>query len=80
MPAEESPFRIVLASQLQEEWERVLRAGVEAQAIVGAGIAVGGTASVLYAGHRLSTDTDHLLPDLRERFDEVLGRLEESSG
>ncbi|CAN5376615.1 hypothetical protein BH11ARM2_BH11ARM2_02820 [soil metagenome] len=78
MPIEPYPFRIVLASELQAEWERVLRAGVQAQQIVGAGIAVGGTASVLYAEHRLSTDTDHLLPDLRGHFDQVLASLEGS--
>jgi hypothetical protein len=59
------------------QWETTLAAGVIAQSLAG-GIAVGGTASVIYAGHRLSTDTDHLLMDLREHFDEVLDKLSES--
>jgi hypothetical protein len=36
----------------------------------------GGTAAALYAGHRFSFDHDHVLPDLRERFDTVLAELE----
>lgn len=58
-------------------WENTLRAGVIAQSLVG-GIAVGGTASAIYAGHRLSADTDHLLMNLREHFDDVLEKLSES--
>ncbi len=43
-------------------------------------VLVGGTASALYAGHRLSTDADHVLTDLRERFDQVLAQLESVAG
>ncbi|MDQ3749147.1 MAG: hypothetical protein M3367_09075 [Acidobacteriota bacterium] len=35
-------------------------------------IAVGGMAAALYAEHRISRDTDHLLMSLKENFDEVL--------
>ena len=59
-------------------WEDVLRAGVEAQRLVPGAIAVGGTAAALYAQHRLSLDTDHLLPDLSERFEEVREALDAS--
>lgn len=37
---------------------------------------MGGTAAALYAGHRLSYNTDHLLPKLRDQFDEVRAMLE----
>jgi ribosomal protein S18 acetylase RimI-like enzyme len=37
---------------------------------------VGGAAAALYAGHRDSYDHDHVLADLRERFDVVLEALE----
>ena len=37
---------------------------------------VGGSAAALYAGHRDSYDHDHVLADLRERFDVVLEALE----
>jgi hypothetical protein len=40
----------------------------------------GGTAAALYTGHRFSFDYDHVLPDLRERFDIVLAQLEAVAG
>lgn len=41
---------------------------------------MGGTAAALHAGHRVSLDRDHVLPDLRERFEEVLAALETAAG
>lgn len=41
---------------------------------------MGGTASALYARHRLSTDADHVVTDLRLRFDQVLAELEAVAG
>jgi hypothetical protein len=41
---------------------------------------VGGTAAAVYARRRVSFDADHVLPDLRDRFDEVLGQLESVAG
>lgn len=41
---------------------------------------VGGTASALHAGHRFSRDADHVLTDLRLRFDGVLAELESVAG
>ena len=61
----------------KQRWEATLAAGVIAQSLAG-GIAVGGTAAAIYAGHRLSMDTDHPLMDLRGHFDEVLDKLSES--
>ena len=54
------------------DWERVLVAAAHLQRILPEAVLVGGTASALYAGHRLSTDADHVLTDLRNRFDDVL--------
>ena len=39
-------------------------------------VLVGGSVSALYAGHRLSFDHDHVVQDLRERFNVVLEALE----
>lgn len=39
-------------------------------------VLVGGSAAAHHAGHRLSFDHDHVLGDLRERFDLVLEALE----
>ena len=41
---------------------------------------VGGTAAAIHASHRQSLDGDHVLSDLRDRFDEVLARLEAAAG
>jgi hypothetical protein len=62
------------------EWERVLSSAARLQRILPDAVLVGGTASALYAGHRLSTDADHVLTDLRRRFDEVLANLESVAG
>jgi len=68
----------ILPPEEKKLWENTLAAGVLAQSLVG-GIAVGGTAAAIYAGHRLSIDTDHLMMDLRGHFDEVLEKLSDSS-
>lgn len=62
------------------EWERVLSSAARLQAILPDAVLVGGTASAVYAGHRMSTDADHFLPDLRARFDDVLAQLESVAG
>lgn len=72
------PLKAELSGKEKELWEKTLTAGVIAQRLVGDGIAVGGTAATIYAGHRLSFDTDHLLMNLREHFDEVLDKLSDS--
>jgi hypothetical protein len=50
------------------------------QSVLPDAVFVGGTASALYAGHRFSFDHDHVLPELRERFDAVLAQLEAVCG
>ena len=62
------------------EWERVLSAAAHLQEILPGAVLAGGTAAAIYAGHRLSTDADHVLPDLRDRFDAVLAQLESVAG
>ncbi len=61
------------------DWHKVLAAGVRGQQLVSGAVAVGGTAAALYAHHRVSVDTDHLLADLRNRFQEVRERLESTA-
>jgi hypothetical protein len=65
---------------LSPEWERVLSAAAHLQQIFPDAVLVGGSAAALYAGHRLSTDADHVLKDLKERFDAVLAQLESVAG
>ncbi len=62
------------------DWERLLAAERHLQALVPGTTLVGGTAAALHAGHRRSSDGDHVAPDLRERFDEVLAALEAAAG
>ncbi len=50
------------------------------QALVRGAVFVGGTAAALHAGHRRSLDGDHVLDDLRPRFEEVLATLEAAAG
>jgi len=62
------------------DWETLLAAERHLQAIVPGTVLVGGTAAALHAGHRRSQDGDHVLADLRERFDDVLAALEQAAG
>jgi hypothetical protein len=62
------------------DWERLLAAERHLQALVPGTVLVGGTAAGLHAGHRKSLDGDHVLEDLRGRFDQVLAILEAVAG
>jgi hypothetical protein len=62
------------------DWERLLAAERHLQHLVPGSVLVGGTAAALHAGHRVSMDGDHVLDDLRGRFDEVLVALEAAAG
>ena len=62
------------------EWEQVLSSAARLQRILPEAVLVGGTAAALYAEHRLSIDADHMLADLRHRFDTVLAELEVVAG
>ena len=62
------------------EWEHVLSAAAHLQVVLPGTTLVGGTAAALYAAHGVSYDADHVLPDLRDRFDEVLAQLESVAG
>lgn len=54
----------------------VLCSASRLQELVPDAVLVGGSAAALYAGHRDSLDHDHVLADLRERFDLVLEAVE----
>jgi hypothetical protein len=54
----------------------VLESASRLQQIVPDAVLVGGSAAALYAGHRDSYDHDHVLTDLRDRFDVVLEAVE----
>ena len=62
------------------EWERLLSSAARLQRILPDAVLVGGTAAAIHAEHRFSLDADHVLADLRSRFDEVLRQLESVAG
>ncbi len=62
------------------DWEHLLAAERHLQALLPAAVRVGGTAAALHAGHRVSFDGDHVVTDLRDRFDQVLSDLEAVAG
>jgi hypothetical protein len=53
-------------------WDEVLSAAARLQTLVPGAVLVGGTAAAVYAGHRVSRDADHVITDLRSRFDGIL--------
>jgi len=66
---------------LLPDWELVLSSAARLQRILlSDAVLVGGTASAIHAVHRFSRDADHVLTDLRHRFDEVLAGLESVAG
>ena len=62
------------------EWEQLLSSAARLQKIIPGAVLVGGTAAATYAHHRISVDHDHVLADLRERFDAILSDLESVAG
>ncbi|WP_182357207.1 hypothetical protein [Tomitella gaofuii] len=56
--------------------DEVLRSAARLQQLVPDAVLVGGSAAAYHSRHRLSTDHDHVLRDLRDRFDAVLEALE----
>jgi hypothetical protein len=62
------------------EWDELLSAAARLQKLLPDAVLVGGTAAAVHAGHRFSHDADHVLTDLKSRFDEVLQTLESVAG
>jgi hypothetical protein len=56
--------------------EDVLEKAAQLQELVPGAVLVGGSAAALYAHHRQSFNHDHVVADLAERFDTILGNLE----
>lgn len=69
-----------MPSNLLPPWDEVLSAAARLQTLVPGSVLVGGTAAALFAGHRQSRDADHIVTDLRARFDDILADLESVAG
>lgn len=63
-----------------QEFTAVLESAARLQRLVPDAVLVGGSAAALHAGHRVSFDHDHVLVDLRDRFDAVLDALDSDAG
>lgn len=68
---------ILVTREERARWERVLEAQRLIQQHFPDLVLVGGTAAALHSGHRYSLDGDHVLSDLRDRFERVLEQLEQ---
>lgn len=66
--------------EVAEELLAVLASAARLQQAVPDAVLVGGSVAAMYAGHRLSFDHDHVLPDLQERYDSVLEAVEATDG
>lgn len=64
----------------ESAWAAVLDAAARLQRLVPDAVLVGGSAAAYHAQHRVSFDDDHVVDDLRSRFDDVLAALEETDG
>lgn len=64
----------------KEEWENVISNIARINSILPDAVIVGGTAAALYSEHRTSNDTDFVVKDLKERFNDILSTLEAVSG
>lgn len=65
---------------VDSDFQRVLEAAARLQEVLPDAVLVGGSAAAHHAGHRVSLDDDHVLTDLRQRFEEVLAALEATEG
>src|SRR5579859_5234764 len=75
-PAEDSVASDDSLPHASPELLAVLESASRLQELIPDAVLVGGSAAALYAGHRDSYDHDHVVADLRDRFDMVLEALE----
>jgi hypothetical protein len=73
-------MRVVPSSPVSPLLAAVLASAADLQRVVPDAVLVGGAAAALHAGHRESFDHDHVLPDLAERYAQVLEAVEATDG
>lgn len=67
-------------AEMSATLRRVLESAARLQSVVPDAVLVGGSAAALHAGHRDSFDHDHVLADLVDRYEAVLGAVEATEG
>jgi hypothetical protein len=66
--------------QRDSRFVALLESAAHLQRLVPGAVLVGGSAAILYADHRESSDHDHVLADLADRFEMVLDAVEGDEG
>ena len=69
-----------LALETREDWKRVLTAAAHLQRIIPDAVLVGESAAAVHADHRFSYDDDHVVVNLKDRYENVLTTLENQAG
>lgn len=69
-----------MPTDMLPEWDELLSAAARLQQLLPDAVLVGGTAAAVHVGHRFSHDADHVLTNLKSRFDDVLQALESVAG
>lgn len=67
-------------TEMSATLRQVLKSAARLQTVVPDAVLVGGSAAALHAGHRDSFDHDHVLADLVDRYETVLGAVEATEG
>jgi hypothetical protein len=80
LPTMSTPDEKRKGIETEQDWERVLSAAAHLQSVVPDAVLVGGTAAAVHAAHRFSYDDDHVVFDLKSRFERVLSDLEQQAG
>jgi hypothetical protein len=67
-----------MPARREADWDQILAAAARLQRIVPDAVLVGGSAAAVHVGHRVSFGDDHVVRDLKARFDSVLTDLEDT--
>ena len=67
-------------TEMSASLRQVLRSAARLQSVIPDAVLVGGSAAALLAGHRDSFAHDHVLADLVDRYETVLGAVEATEG
>jgi len=59
-----------------QQWQKLLEAAANFQELLNGSVMIGGSAAAVHLKHRYSFDADHILSDLKEKYEEVLDFLE----
>jgi hypothetical protein len=79
-PSDEASSQRPDVERRDPRFAALLESAAHLQRLVPGAVLVGGGAAILYADHRESSDHDHVLADLADRFEMVLEAIESDEG